>query len=88
MRYTTKSFFSDPSLELSSSIAEHYQHPCSDGRYYFGLKLNNQFEGVGLLYDFGSKRIIETGIYINGKLEGYGKRIDIKSNSEEIGFYT
>lgn len=33
------------------------------------------------------KRIIEAGVYINGKLEGFGKRFDSKNNSEDIGFY-
>ena len=81
MRYTTKSFFTDPSLEQTSSVPEHCQHPSPDGTYYFGFKLGGQYEGAGLLYDFGSKRVIEAGIYMNGKLEGFGKRIDIKTNA-------
>lgn len=87
MRYTSKTFFTDPSLELSSSVAEHCQHPTPDGRYYFGFKLGSHYEGAGILYDFGSKRVVETGIYVNGKLSGFGRRVEAKSNSEEIGYY-
>lgn len=66
----------------SSNLNEIYYHKISETSHFIGAILDNNFEGVGVIYDPSTKRVTEAGTYFKGKLNGFGLKIEPSTNHE------
>lgn len=53
-----------------------YFHKLSDEGTFFGAMLDGKYEGLGVLHDSAMKIVTEAGMYSEGKLLGYGIKIE------------
>jgi len=66
-------------LDIPLNYETHFENDSSSVKKYVGNKINNKYEGRGILYGKDDK-IIFNGYFKNGKYEGFGRLYDNNSN--------
>lgn len=66
----------DERKSIIEDVNTFYFHQISTKTSFFGALIDNTPEGLGVLYDNDLKMVTEAGMFSDGKLNGYGTKID------------